>query len=58
MTTPAPLDRLRAALEIIAAEPTAAPDAIGVTARNVARHALAATPAEADEDGEYPLVAN
>jgi len=56
--TPAPLDGLRAALEIIVAEPTAAPDAIGVTARNVARHALAATPAEADEDGEYPLRSN
>jgi hypothetical protein len=39
----APSDGLREALEIIAAPPTVAPDAIGVKARNIARAALATT---------------
>ena len=50
--TPAPLDVLVAALKIIAASPSPAmsTDAIGITARNIARLALkqAATPAPLD----------
>ena len=54
--TPAPLDVLVAALEIIAASPSPAmsTDAIGITARNIARLALkqAAAPAPLDVERE------